>query len=40
MQFKLIVKYIPGCRNVCANTLGRAFEDMTEEDKREFLIVG
>ena len=37
MQFKLTVKFIPGCRNVCADALSRAFEDMTDEDKREFL---
>ena len=37
MQFKLTVKFIPGCRNVCADTLSRALEDMSDDDKREFL---
>jgi len=37
IQYKLTLKYIPECRNVCADTLSRAFEDMSEEDKREFL---
>ena len=37
MQFKLTVKFIPGCRNVCADTLSRTFEDMSDDDKREFL---
>ena len=37
MQFKLTLKYIPECRNICADTLSRAFDDMSEEDKREFM---
>ena len=37
MQFRLTIKYIRGCKNYSADTLSRIFEDMNEEQKKEFL---
>ena len=37
MQFRLTIRYIRGCKNYTADALSRIFEDMTEEQKREFL---
>ena len=36
-QFRLTVKYIHGCRNLCSDSLSRCFSDMPEADRQEFL---
>ena len=36
-QFRLTVKYIHGCRNLCSDSLSRCFNDMPEIDRQEFL---
>ena len=37
MQFRLTIRYVPGCRNCSADALSRSFADMKEEDRKEFL---
>ena len=36
-QFHLTVKFIQGCKNLCADMLSRSFVDMSETDKKQFL---
>jgi len=37
MQFRLTIKFIRECKNYSADALSRIFEDMSEEQKKEFL---
>ena len=37
MQFRLRIKYIRGCNNASADYLSRMYQDMTEEDRAQFL---
>jgi len=36
-QFHLIVKFVQGCKNFCADMLSRSFFDMSETDRKQFL---
>ena len=37
MQFRLRIKYIRGCNNASADYLSRMYQDMSEEDRAQFL---
>ena len=36
-QFRLTVKFVQGCKNLCADMLSRSFGDMSETDRKQFL---
>jgi len=36
-QFRLTVKFVQGCKNLCADMLSRCFVDMSETDRKQFL---
>ena len=36
-QFRLTVKFVQGCENLCADMLSRSFIDMSETDRKQFL---
>ena len=37
MQFRLTIKYIRGSKNLTADALSRIFEDMTEQERQEYV---
>jgi len=37
LQFRLDIRYIEGCKNYCADTLSRCFNEMTFDDRALFL---